>query len=261
MNGIAKGLHISGTKYSQQTVEEGTKVFCNFLKRVEVDNYIKEQSELADGTNALLDFIKRVKKENLFKQHIQQIRHLRFIQPKRPIIRIINLTLKPNSLQKPLNIRNEEIQQPSPFRQEQPLVYNLGTKLNKNQIEYLNNQTLEILNKLNKKQPLFHKRHFVSDVETNALVNIFLCKKFNIKRSNQKELENKIINFGKILNFQKISYKTAQNYFKLINCIFNEQFGQNYKKEAFCWISPTKLLNMSNLIVKELNNLNSLKNS
>ena len=80
MNGIAKGLHISGTKYSQQTVEEGTKVFCNFLKRVEIDNYIKEQSELADGTNAFLDFIKKVR-ANVLRQSIE--RRYAFIQHRR----------------------------------------------------------------------------------------------------------------------------------------------------------------------------------
>ena len=116
MNCIAKGLHISGTKYSQQTVEEGTKVFCNFLKRVEVDNYIKEQNELADGTNAFFDFIKKVRADVL-RQSIEQ--RYAFIQPRRGPKVIKFLTIGSNSSLTQSQPQSQSQLQPQPQSQSQ----------------------------------------------------------------------------------------------------------------------------------------------
>ncbi len=202
MNGIAKGLHISGTKYSQQTVEEGTKVFCNFLKRVEIDNYIKEQSELADGTNAFLDFIKKVR-ANVLRQSIE--RRYAFIQPRR-VPEVIDLTTdsdsssltqsKSQSPSQNFNTSNA-IQHPQNNQQDQVYTYKLNRILNGKQVQYLDNSSRELLVVLNKETPKIianesEKRHVVSNNELKALVTIVFCKKFNIKSSNVKELERKI---------------------------------------------------------------------
>lgn len=270
MNGIAKGLHISGTKYSQQTVEEGTKVFCNFLKRVEIDNYIKEQSELADGTNAFLDFIKKVR-ANVLRQSIE--RRYAFIQPRR-VPEVIDLTTdsdsssltqsKSQSTSQNSNTSNA-IQHPQNNQQDQVYTYKLNRILNGKQVQYLDNSSRELLVVLNKETPKIianksEKRHVVSNNELKALVTIVFCKKFNIKSSNVKELERKIIDFDNNYDGKKINQATAKIYFNVINKLINKNTGRHYNINN-AYLCELTLNKVDNFILDELEELDKLKNT
>ena len=270
MNGIAKGLHISGTKYSQQTVEEGTKVFCNFLKRVEIDNYIKEQSELADGTNAFLDFIKKVR-ANVLRQSIE--RRYAFIQPRR-VPEVIDLTTdsdsssltqsKSQSPSQNFNTSNA-IQHPQNNQQDQVYTYKLNRILNGKQVQYLDNSSRELLVVLNKETPKIianksEKRHVVSNNELKALVTIVFCKKFNIKSSNVKELERKIIDFDNNYDGNKINQATAKIYFNVINKLINKNTGRHYNINN-AYLCELTLNKVDNFILDELEELDKLKNT
>ncbi len=270
MNGIAKGLHISGTKYSQQTVEEGTKVFCNFLKRVEIDNYIKEQSELADGTNAFLDFIKKVR-ANVLRQSIE--RRYAFIQPRR-VPEVIDLTtdsdsssLTQSKSQSPSQNSNTSnaIQHPQNNQQDQVYTYKLNRILNGKQVQYLDNSSRELLVVLNKETPKIianksEKRHVVSNNELKALVTIVFCKKFNIKSSNVKELERKIIDFDNNYDGKKINQATAKIYFNVINKLINKNTGRHYNINN-AYLCELTLNKVDNFILDELEELDKLKNT
>ena len=270
MNGIAKGLHISGTKYSQQTVEEGTKVFCNFLKRVEIDNYIKEQSELADGTNAFLDFIKKVR-ANVLRQSIE--RRYAFIQPRR-VPEVIDLTtdsdsssLTQSKSQSPSQNSNTSnaIQHSQNNQQDQVYTYKLNRILNGKQVQYLDNSSRELLVVLNKETPKIianesEKRHVVSNNELKALVTIVFCKKFNIKSSNVKELERKIIDFDNNYDGKKINQATAKIYFNVINKLINKNTGRHYNINN-AYLCELTLNKVDNFILDELEELDKLKNT
>lgn len=280
MNCIAKVLHISGTKYSQQTVEEGTKLFCNFLKRVEVDSYIKEQNELADGTNAFWNFIKKVRADVL-RQSIE--RRYAFIQPRR-VPEVIDLTtdsdspsltqsqsqpqpqLQPQPQSQSQNFNTSDaIQHPQNNQQDQVYTYKLNTILNGKQVQYLDNSSRDLLVVLNKETPKIianqsEKKHVVSNNELKALVTIAFCKKFNIKSSNVKELQKKVIDFDNKHDGKKINRATAKNYCIVINELINKNTGRHFNIYD-THLSESKLNKMDNFVLNELKVLDKLKNT
>ena len=280
MNCIAKVLHISGTKYSQQTVEEGTKLFCNFLKRVEVDSYIKEQNELADGTNAFWNFIKKVRADVL-RQSIE--RRYAFIQPRR-VPEVIDLTtdsdspsltqsqsqpqpqLQPQPQSQSQNFNTSDaIQHPQNNQQDQVYTYKLNRILNGKQVQYLDNSSRDLLVVLNKGTPKIianqsEKKHVVSNNELKALVTIAFCKKFNIKSSNVKELQKKVIDFDNNHDGKKINRATAKNYCIVINELINKNTGRHFNIYD-THLSKSKLNKMDNFVLNELKVLDKLKNT
>lgn len=282
MNCIAKVLHISGTKYSQQTVEEGTKLFCNFLKRVEVDSYIKEQNELADGTNAFLDFIKKVRADVL-RQSIEQ--RYAFIQPRRvpEVIKFLTIgsnssltqlqpqsqpqsQLQPQSQSQSQNFNTSDaIQHPQNNQQDQVYTYKLNRILNGKQVQYLDNSSRDLLVVLNKGTPKIianqsEKKHVISNNELKALVTIAFCKKFNIKSSNVKELQKKVIDFDNNHDGKKINRATAKNYCIVINELINKNTGRHFNIYD-ARLSESKLNKMDNFVLNELKVLDKLKNT
>ncbi len=283
MNCIAKGLHISGTKYSQQTVEEGTKVFCNFLKRVEVDNYIKEQNELADGTNAFLDFIKKVRADVL-RQSIEQ--RYAFIQPRRvpEVIKFLTIgsnslltqlqpqsqpqsqsQLQPQSQSQSQNFNTSDaIQHPQNNQQDQVSTYKFSRIFNGKQVQYLDKISLYLLEVLSKETPKIisnesEKSHIISNNELKALVIIVLCIKFNINNSNVKKLQKKIIDFDGNSEGKKISRFSYKMCCSLIYELIEKNIGRTY---YICKnMDKFKLKKVDNFVLNELKVLDKLKNT
>lgn len=283
MNCIAKGLHISGTKYSQQTVEEGTKVFCNFLKRVEVDNYIKEQNELADGTNAFFDFIKKVRADVL-RQSIEQ--RYAFIQPRRgpKVIKFLTIgsnslltqlqpqsqpqsqsQLQPQSQSQSQNFNTSDaIQHPQNNQQDQVSTYKFSRIFNGKQVQYLDKISLYLLEVLSKETPKIisnesEKSHIISNNELKALVIIVLCIKFNINNSNVKKLQKKIIDFDGNSEGKKISRFSYKMCCSLIYELIEKNIGRTY---YICKnMDKFKLKKVDNFVLNELKVLDKLKNT
>lgn len=279
MNCIAKVLHISGTKYSQQTVEEGTKLFCNFLKRVEVDSYIKEQNELADGTNAFWNFIKKVRADVL-RQSIE--RRYAFIQPRR-VPEVIDLTMdsdspsltqsqsqpqpqlqpQPQSQSQNFNT-SDAIQYPQNNQQDQVSTYKFSRIFNGKQVQYLDKISLYLLEVLSKETPKIisnesEKSHIISNNELKALVIIVLCIKFNINNSNVKKLQKKIIDFDGNSEGKKISRFSYKMCCSLIYELIEKNIGRTY---YICKnMDKFKLKKVDNFVLNELKVLDKLKNT
>ena len=283
MDNIGSNLNTYGRRYSQQTIEDGKK-FYNFIKKANQDAYDKKQKEIAKGTNIFLNFIKKVRADVL-RQSIE--RRYAFIQPRR-VPEVIDLTTdsdspsltqsqsqsqsqpqpqlqpKPQSQSQNFNT-SDAIQHTQNNQQAQVYTYKLNRILNGKQVQYLDNSSRDLLVVLNKGTPKIianqsEKKHVVSNNELKALVTIAFCKKFNIKSSNVKELQKKVIDFDNNHDGKKINRATAKNYCIVINELINKNTGRHFNIYD-ARLSESKLNKMDNFVLNELKVLDKLKNT
>ena len=267
MDNIGSNLNTYGRRYSQQTIEDGKK-FYNFIKKANQDAYDKKQKEIAKGTNIFLNFIKKVRADVL-RQSIE--RRYAFIQPRR-VPEVIDLTTdsdSPSLTQSQSQSQNfntsDAIQHPQNNQQDQVYTYKLNRILNGKQVQYLDNSSRDLLVVLNKGTPKIianqsEKKHVISNNELKALVTIAFCKKFNIKSSNVKELQKKVIDFDNNHDGKKINRATAKNYCIVINELINKNTGRHFNIYD-ARLSESKLNKMDNFVLNELKVLDKLKNT
>ena len=271
MNNIGSNLNTYGRRYSQQTIEDGKK-FYNFIKKANQDAYDKKQKEIAKGTNIFLNFIKKVRADVL-RQSIE--RRYAFIQPRRvpEVIDLITDSDSPSLTQSQSQSQSQSqnfntsdaIQHPQNNQQDQVYTYKLNRILNGKQVQYLDDSSRDLLVVLNKETPKIianesEKRHVVSNNELKALVTIVFCKKFNIKSSNVKELQKKVIDFDNNHDGKKINRATAKNYCNVINELINKNTGRHFNIYD-AHLCESKLNKMDNFILDELEELDKLKNT
>ncbi len=272
MNNIGSNLNAYGRRYSQQTIEGGKK-FYNFIEKVHKDSYNKNQEEIAKGTNIFLNFIKKVRLDAL-RQSVE--RHNIFVQPKpiKSVKEVVVLTLDadaPSSTQPQLSSQQQKdntigvTQHPLNIKQNQVGKFRLNQTLNGEQIQYLDNMSRKLLEELNKEKSKiiangYENRHVVSDNELKALVHIVFCQKFCIKNENTKELERRVIDIDNNRDGKKISRITAKNYCNIIQNLINKNTGKLYYIQGSS-IGELKLNKMNSFVLKELKDLNKLKNT